>query len=308
MSAGLQIDASALPLPDVGLAFDRVQATSETAPASDIGAFRTTCDFSHMAFDDPIVYPGQAGAAHLHTFFGNTGTNANSTAESLRSTGNSTCRGGTINRTAYWVPAMIDMTTRKPIRPDVGNFYYKQGYSLTPSSVIQPLPAGLRMIAGDPRNAAPGGTDYRFKCIGGPNASNDQYGETIPNCDAGAQVVQEIFFPQCWDGKNLDSPDHKSHMSYPVLSGSGRACPSTHPVAIPEVSFNIAYTVPTPGAAKSWRLSSDMYDSQLPAGYSSHGDWFNGWKSDISDTWAKNCVESTKDCHSHLIGDGRMMY
>jgi hypothetical protein len=37
---------------------------------------RTACQFSHMAFDDPIVYPGQPGKSHLHVFFGNTGTNA----------------------------------------------------------------------------------------------------------------------------------------------------------------------------------------------------------------------------------------
>jgi hypothetical protein len=114
------------------------------------------------------------------------------------------------------MPTMIDTSTGKPIAPDAAIFYYKQGYALTPSSIIQPLPAGLRMIAGDPTNAAPDPGPTVFKCIGGPNDSNDQYGPSIPNCDAGAQVFHTITFPQCWDGKNLDSPDHKSHMSYVV--------------------------------------------------------------------------------------------
>ena len=61
-----------------------------------------------MAFDDPIVYPGQVGKSHLHVFFGNTGANANSTAASIAGSGNSTCDGGTVNRSAYWVPALID--------------------------------------------------------------------------------------------------------------------------------------------------------------------------------------------------------
>jgi hypothetical protein len=34
---------------------------------------------SHSAPDDPIVFPGVPGAAHLHEFFGNTSANACST-------------------------------------------------------------------------------------------------------------------------------------------------------------------------------------------------------------------------------------
>ena len=33
--------------------------------------FRLTCGPSHMAMDDPIVYPGQPGRSHHHTFVGN---------------------------------------------------------------------------------------------------------------------------------------------------------------------------------------------------------------------------------------------
>ncbi len=38
-----------------------------------------SAEFSHFAYDDPIVYPNQRGKSHLHMFFGNTGTNAAST-------------------------------------------------------------------------------------------------------------------------------------------------------------------------------------------------------------------------------------
>src|SRR6185369_4842740 len=101
MNSAFRIDVSNLPKGAVGSAYDRLQNTSEVAPLTDIGQFRIPCTYSHMAFDDPIVYPGRPGAAHLHTFFGNTGTNAASTEQSIRDTGNSTCLGGTINRTAY---------------------------------------------------------------------------------------------------------------------------------------------------------------------------------------------------------------
>jgi hypothetical protein len=38
-----------------------------------------------------------------------------------------------------------------------------------------------------------------------------------------------------------------------------------------------------------------------------HGDWFNGWKKDIMDAWVKGCNQASRDCHAHLLGDGRMI-
>jgi len=269
-----------------------------------------------MSFDDPIVFPGQPGRSHLHTFFGNTGANANSTAESLRSTGNSTCRGGVANRSSYWVPTLIDTKNDAPIKPDEIMVYYKNG--VLDATKVQPIPAGLRMIAGEPTASAanPDVFSMRWKCIGGPNNQNGLYQSSIGNCDVGASLYQEVFFPQCWDGVNLDSPDHKSHMSYTVLvkipndprGWSQAACPKTHPVVLPQIAYNVVYKVSETDAPLRWRLSSDNYDRSKPGGFSSHGDWFNGWKSEISDAWARHCIETQKDCHAHLLGDGRQIF
>ena len=40
----------------------------------------------------------------------------------------------------------------------------------------------------------------------------------------------------CWDGKNVDSPNHRDHVSYAInasFGNFGTGCPSTHPVTIP---------------------------------------------------------------------------
>ena len=304
------MDAKKIPLGSVGVGVDQLIPTTEQAPLSDIGAFRTGCAFTHMAFDDPIVFPGQPGKSHLHTFFGNTGANANSTAATIASSGNSTCRGGTINRSAYWVPSMIDTKDGTPLAPmSESNFYYKTGYALPPS-VIQPMPVGLRMIAGDAKGtpSAPSSAAM-FACVW--NGGNSNWQATVPDCPVNGTswLIQNIDFPQCWDGVNLDSPDHKSHMANPVnvkANNTGN-CPSTHPVAIPAISFQILYQVTEAGSTKRWRLASDNYDTSQPAGYSNHGDWFNGWKPEIVEAFVKNCDRAQKDCHSHLLGDGRAM-
>jgi hypothetical protein len=297
---GPTVNRGAIPAGDPGVSIKEIGTTSEQPnPDPEIGAFRTSCLFSHMNFDDPIVFPGQPGKAHLHAYFGNTAVNASSTAESIRNSGNSTCRGGIANRTAYWVPAVID-GNGNPVQPESGQFYYKTGYEGIAPAEVKPFPQGLRMIAGDAKSAGPGQPRAYWAChenyIGHPSA--------IPTCPVGDRVVMMVQFPQCWDGKNLDSSDHKSHMSYPVNGD----CPSTHPVAIPEISFNIYYKVNESTDSSRWRLSSDMYDPSLPGGYSAHADYFEGWDREVAETFVKNCNTASMDCHSHLLGDGRMIY
>lgn len=298
------IDTSRIPAPSTGYATERIYATSEQPGAGDgTGAFRTVCDYSHMAFDDPIVFPGQPGRSHLHTFFGNTGANGNSTPNSIATTGNSTCRGGIVNRSAYWVPAMIDTKDGTPLKPKVANMYYKTGYNGVVPSSIQPIPQGLRMIAGNAKATSPvqwGPVGYT--CTG-PSGDTKSY--SIPNCPVGSEVSQDITFPQCWDGVNLDSPDHMSHMAY---STPGKGCPSSHPVPLTEVSIHVVYAVTEANSTLRWRLSSDNYSSSTPGGYSSHADWMNGWKPEIMDAWIRGCNRPALDCRSHLLGDGRGIY
>lgn len=296
------VNAARIPTGSAGSSVERVRATTEQPGASDgTGAFRTVCDFSHMAFDDPIVFPGQPGRSHLHAFFGNTAVNGNSTAASIANSGNSTCRGGILNRSSYWVPAMIDTRDGTPLRPSESNFYYKTGYLGVVPSTVQSIPAGLRMIAGDTRNASPAGP-FNYTCHTATSTTAPTFG--IPNCPVGSEVWQHIVFPQCWDGVNLDSPDHKSHMAY----ANGRGCPSSHPVPLPEITFNIIYPVTEANSPLRWRLSSDNYSSTLPGGYSAHADWFNGWRPDIVDAFVRNCDRPAVDCKSHLLGDGRAIY
>jgi hypothetical protein len=295
---GPHVNLAAIPLGNLGVSVVQIAPTSEQPLPYEIGAFRTSCSFSHMNNDDPIVYPGQPGKAHLHAYFGNTGTNAMSTAQSLRTTGNSTCRGGIANRSAYWVPALIE-PDGTPVKPKSAQIYYKTGYEGVQPNQVRVFPRGLRMIAGNAKATGPGQRRSGWNC--------ETYGgrfNAIPDCQAGDSVIMVVQFPQCWNGRDLDSANHQSHMAYPENGG----CPSTHPIAIPEITFNIYYAVPAGKRSASWRLSSDMYSALQPGGYSAHADWFEGWDPAIAAAFVKNCDQASRDCHSHLLGDGRMLY
>lgn len=60
-------------------------------------------------------------------------------------------------------------------------------------------------------------------------------------CPAGIMINQR--FPTCWDGVNLDSPNHMDHMAYPETGTfeSGGPCPASHPVRMPQVLFEVVW-------------------------------------------------------------------
>ena len=273
---------------------------------ADVGAFRLGCTYSHMSFNDPIVYPGQPGMSHLHVFFGNTGTDANSTSNSIATTGSSTCSGGTLNRSSYWAPAIIDTTDGSPVTPSGFLVYYKTGYGGVKPADVKAVPNGLRMISGSAKSATAAEADVgRFACVGGSNGVGWQKG--IPStCFQDNTMIMEVSFPQCWDGKNLDSPDHKSHMA----DATGSGCPSTHPVALPAISYEIFYDLAKVNLSRmaKWRLSSDNYASTSPGGYSAHGDYVMGWDTATMAKIIRNCDNPSMDCHANLLGDGTWLY
>ena len=297
---GVAFDPRLVPAGDPGSTAFRIVRTGELpTPSGDgTGNFRTVCAYSHMNNDDPIVAPLRLGASHLHVFWGNTKTDATSTAASLATSGGSTCRGGTANRTAYWAPAVIDTRTGAPQAPALIHVYYKSGYYGIAPGELSPLPDGLRMIAGS--STATGPQDHAgWRCwdAGTPVQA------TIPACTAGDFVTMTLDFPQCWNGRDLDSADHKSHMAFPV----GGRCPASHPVAVPVVSYNVLYPVTASTDTRGWRLSSDTYAASSPGGYSVHGDWFDGWDPAVKRTWTAGCVNRPVTCGSHMLGDGRVM-
>lgn len=279
------------------------------------GSFRTTCMLAKFVFDDPIVYPNTKGVSHLHMLFGNTAVDGYTNSLTLASSGNSTCLGGILNRTAYWTPAMVDANGNAKM-PDRGTFYYKTGQYLSPAET-QTLPVGLKMIAGDknatgpqfgpdlsdPAHPKPGPMQtVTWICLNGSaRSANDA---TIPACKAGDEVRLTVIFPQCWDGVNLDSPDHKSHVAYPIYSQ--RKCPSTHPVMIPEITEHFDFPVAAGENPTTWHLSSDM-DLSKPGGLSAHADWMNGWDPATMLLIVENCLQKALDCEIGGLG-GRILY
>ena len=291
-----------VPLGDTGFTRAIANNTSFVGnPVQDgMGAFRTTCNLAKFAFDDPMVYPNQPGASHLHMFFGNVGIGAGSTTESLSKTGASTCRGGILNRSAYWIPALYDSVTKQVVIPRFGQFYYKSGSNVD-VTLTQDIPTGLRIIAGD-KNAT-GMQQGIFWACGGVNQT-----PYIPDCENGVSTLTlSIEFPPCWNGKDLDSPDHHSHMAHVIYRNPPERshCPPTHPVQLPMINEQFDFPIRAGDRHDRWRLSSDMYPTTLRGGRSAHADWMLGWDEPTMHSIVVNCLRKGLDCGVGTIGNGK---
>lgn len=194
-------------------------------------------------------------------------------------------------------------------------FYYSAGVDDL-QSIQAPLP-GLSIIAGT-ASTLPGvpqpTTVARWHCQSwqASDASNPDFRGYIPECVAPDRLCFDLFFPSCWNGVDLDAPDHKSHMAYPETVAGVTHCPASHPVALPRVSYHYAFAVrpenyhPTTRSSRGWRLAADAYTvtDQSPGGYSLHGDWINGWHVEAMQALIDHCIKAGKDCHDGNLAMG----
>ncbi len=236
--------------------------------------FVENCRYSHQAPDDPIVYPGQPGLSHQHTFVGNRTTDAFSSFGSLRS-GATTCMRRA-DTAAYWVPALYQGQTE--VLPVAATVYYRRGTR----SQVSPFPNNLRMIAGDAKATAPQGMRVTFWSCG--VASGVGRSAEVPTCPdtRGSSLRLHIRFPECWDGRRLDSADHSSHMAYAVRG----ECPSTHPVSVPQITQ--IYRYPSLGG-EGFALASRGV-------YSAHADFLNAWRPGALRRLVEECLNALVHC------------
>jgi hypothetical protein len=214
--------------------------------------FVLECRFAQRNNDDPIVFPGRPGLSHNHTYIGNFFVDASTTPESLLD-GRSSCDFDA-DSSAYWAPTLL--VGLRPV-PLITGFVY---YVKRTTGPVAPLPAGLKMIAGN--SMAIRAQPKRVVSW----ACGDEVGDAprfaaIPRCAAKSILEFQVVFPNCWNGTSLDSDNHRRHMAYSTAG----SCPASHPVAVPTIILVLLYDK-TPQQA---RLSAGQF--------ALHADFMNGW-------------------------------
>jgi uncharacterized protein DUF1996 len=248
-----------------------------------VGSFRVTCAPSHDGFFDPIVFPNQVPAGHQHEFYGSISTSPSSGPGSL--IGTSTTCSDAADSSGYWHPTAFFNGVRAPAT--IASIYYTQRTTRKPIVDLQAWPAGLRVIAGE-MHAASAQSDFIvwWDCDGS-TVGRQPTAPTCPTSSRGLEVSAR--FPDCWDGVNLDSADHKSHMSYSMEDASGVfRCDAAHPVALPYVNMIVRWDGQYP-AGDSVTLASG-------AAFTFHADFMNGWDQARLVSLFDQCIKTQIEC------------
>lgn len=254
--------------------FGSLPGSSQAGPT---GIWIDSCFYDHTMIADPV---GQA--THLHDFVGAKAIVDDSATPDAMRAGGTSCVSAA-DTSGYWVPQLYE--DGNVVRPNGTNrddlFYYTRQATGT----VQTIPDGLKMVLGnahamDPSEEPGLGSKIFFKC--GPSA-NKKFVQPPPSCASGLMVLSFIF-PNCWDGVNLDSVDHISHMAYPVAG----VCPADHPVNLPGLQAFWRYPVGT-GPIGTITLSSGAY-------YRAHMDFFNGWETAKLQDLVNRCLNPGVNC------------
>ncbi|MFF9102587.1 DUF1996 domain-containing protein [Streptomyces rubrogriseus] len=273
------------------------------------GSFATRCGVNAEGLfnsDNLIAAPGVGnGAHHFHDYVGNQANNALASDEDLAA-GDTSCADQGDKSSYYWpVLRLQNGTDEQDAQSPGGGIEGNAGEIVTPAEVtltfqgnergeVTEMPRLLRIITGDAKAFVNGNTNANasWSCTG---FEDRQLKDKYPLCPSGSDVVRTFTFQSCWDGRNIDSANHRTHMAFAAADGS---CPEGFR-AVPRLVQRVVYDVAAPSLEDGGRtvplFAVDSFPEQLHKPVTDHSDFINVFDENLMREMVE-CINSGREC------------
>ncbi|EFL37593.1 membrane protein, partial [Streptomyces griseoflavus Tu4000] len=270
-------------------------AEPEQSKDASRGTFTSECGVNENGLfnsDNVIAAPGVGnGAHHFHDYIGNQSTNAFSSDEEL-ARAETSCADQGDKSSYYWPVLRLQNGTQERdadspgggIEGNAGEIVTPKAVTLTfagnPRGEVTAMPRLLRIITGDAKSFVngPANANASWSCTG---FEDRQLEDKYPLCPQGSDVVRTFDFQSCWDGRNTDSANHRTHMAFTDAAGN---CPSGFR-PVPQLVQRIVYDVDAPslddGGKTTPLFAVDSFPEQLHKPITDHGDFINIFDDDL---------------------------
>ncbi|MCX4430915.1 DUF1996 domain-containing protein [Streptomyces mirabilis] len=276
------------------------------------GTFTSSCGVNankKFNTDNVIVAPGVTnGAHHLHDYVGNQSNDAFATNDDLANA-ETTCQNQGDKSTYYWPVLRVQDGTQEfdadknggGLEGNVGKVLQAKRAQIefigSPQSKVVEMPTFLRIITGDAKafTNGPANANAHWSCTGFEDKV--QLTDKYPICPQGSSVVRSFAFQSCWDGQNIDSANHRTHVAFADANGN---CAGGFK-AIPQLTMRLIYDVPAPtlenGQVKN-PYAVDGFPEQVHKAITDHDDFINVFDASLMREMV-DCINAGRQC-----GDG----
>ncbi|WP_437062620.1 DUF1996 domain-containing protein [Streptomyces sp. enrichment culture] len=273
------------------------------------GSFATSCGVNADGLfnsDNLIAAPGVGnGAHHFHDYVGNQANDAFASDEDLAA-GETSCADQRDKSSYYWpVVRLQNGTVEQDAQSPGGGVEGNAGEIVTPAEVtltfegnerakVTAMPRLLRIITGDAKAFVNGNANANasWSCTG---FEDRQLKDKYPLCPSGSDVVRTFTFQSCWDGRNIDSANHRTHMAFAAADG---ACPDGFK-AVPRLVQRVVYDVAAPSLEDGGKtvplFAVDSFPEQLHKPVTDHSDFINVFDQDLMAEMV-DCINSGREC------------